>query len=256
MRAYYNNSDAYLAHLAKEESSERYNWAGYVKFTVRFIKDGDRVLELGSGIGTSAELIVKMRKIKLTATDVSEKFIKFAKARNKKQNIRFERQDCTKLPYADETFDAVTSMGVLEHIPEPFIALDEMVRVLKKKGTLIAVFPNWLSPLKLLKATFNFKEHEHFTSTRLEMLPWLLKSLYYLFQKHINPKPILRKPNLTAIHTEGYHSDQDMVYLAHPLDVKRYLERKGCKVTKTSADTFRFSFIPDLAPYGGVVATK
>lgn len=259
MAAYYNSSDAYLAHLAREESSARYNWAGYVKFATKFIKDGDKVLELGSGIGTSATLIAGTRKIDLIATDISAKFIKFAKARNKNQHnrrIHFERQDCTQLSYADETFDAVTSMGMLEHIPTPLKALDEMARVLKKNGTLIIVFPNWLSWFKLLKATFNFKEHGYFTRTRLEMLPWLLKSFYYFFQKHISPHPIFRQPNLTTRELQGYHSDEDMVYLAHPFDVKRYLEKKGCKVIKIAADTFRFSFIPSIAPYGGIVATK
>ncbi len=256
MAAYYNSSDAYLAHLSCEESSADYNWAGYVKFAARFIKEDDKVLELGSGIGTSATLIAGMKNIDLTATDISEKFIKFAIARNKNPHIRFERQNCTRLTYADETFDVVTSMGLLEHIPTPFKALDEMIRVLKKNGTLIIVFPNWLSWFKLLKATFNFKSHDYFTRTRLEMLPWLLKSFYYFFQKCVNPKPIYRQPTLTAKDVHGYHSDEDMVYLAHPFDVKRYLQKKGCKVTRTVADTFRFSLIPALAPYGGVVATK
>ena len=147
-------------------------------------------------------------------------------------------------------------MGTLEHVAEPLKALDEMVRVLKKNGTLVIVFPNWFSWFKILKATFTFNEKEYFTNKRLEMLPWLAKAAYYFFQKHVNPKPVFRQPKLTAAKLQSYHCDEDMVYIAHPLEVKQYLQRKGCVVKKIAADTYRFSFIPSLAPYAGIVAYK
>ncbi len=52
------------------------------------------------------------------------------------------------LPYADESFDAVLSMGVLEHVGRPEASLDELRRVLAPGGTLwIHKLPNrrsWL----------------------------------------------------------------------------------------------------------------
>jgi SAM-dependent methyltransferase len=42
------------------------------------------------------------------------------------------------LPFADESFDAVFSFAVLEHVKYPFIAADELCRVLKPGGILAA----------------------------------------------------------------------------------------------------------------------
>ena len=44
--------------------------------------------------------------------------------------------DCLALPFADNTFDAVLSQAVLEHVTDPQLAVDEMVRVLRPSGVL------------------------------------------------------------------------------------------------------------------------
>jgi SAM-dependent methyltransferase len=44
--------------------------------------------------------------------------------------------DGVRLPYADESFDAALSCGVLEHVENPGGSLDELRRVLKAGGTL------------------------------------------------------------------------------------------------------------------------
>jgi SAM-dependent methyltransferase len=41
------------------------------------------------------------------------------------------------IPFPDETFDIVYSVSVIEHIPNPIPAIQEMTRVLKQGGTLI-----------------------------------------------------------------------------------------------------------------------
>jgi SAM-dependent methyltransferase len=45
------------------------------------------------------------------------------------------------LPFAEEVFDTVVSTEVLEHVPEPLLALREMRRVLKPGGCLILSTP-------------------------------------------------------------------------------------------------------------------
>lgn len=45
------------------------------------------------------------------------------------------------LPFKDETFDAVLSLNVLEHLKNPFSAASEISRVLKKNGQLFCVVP-------------------------------------------------------------------------------------------------------------------
>ncbi|NOU26699.1 MAG: class I SAM-dependent methyltransferase [Polyangiaceae bacterium] len=45
------------------------------------------------------------------------------------------------LPYASASFDAVAVMDVLEHVPEPASTLDEIARILKPGGRLVAFVP-------------------------------------------------------------------------------------------------------------------
>ncbi len=45
------------------------------------------------------------------------------------------------LPFADATFAVVTANQVFEHVPEPVRALDEIRRILRPGGALVALFP-------------------------------------------------------------------------------------------------------------------
>ena len=51
-----------------------------------------------------------------------------------------------RLPFADESFDAVLSLNVLEHVKDPFVAAREIMRVMKPGAELMAVAP-FLQPL-------------------------------------------------------------------------------------------------------------
>ncbi len=50
------------------------------------------------------------------------------------------------LPFIDNSFDAVISIAVLEHVKDPFLCAKEIVRVLKPEGDLICCVP-FLQPL-------------------------------------------------------------------------------------------------------------
>ncbi len=45
------------------------------------------------------------------------------------------------LPFKSESFDAIISIVVFEHLKNPFKAMRELSRVLKKNGTMLVVFP-------------------------------------------------------------------------------------------------------------------
>jgi arsenite methyltransferase len=55
--------------------------------------------------------------------------------------IGFLRADAQQLPLRDETVDAVVSVGVLQFMPDPVVALGEMARVLRPGGRLAVVVP-------------------------------------------------------------------------------------------------------------------
>ena len=54
------------------------------------------------------------------------------------------RGDATRLPFADDAFDAVVTSEVLEHIPDDVAAIGELVRVLRPGGVFAATVPSWL----------------------------------------------------------------------------------------------------------------
>ncbi len=50
------------------------------------------------------------------------------------------------MPFADCSFDITFSSNVLEHVPDPWVMADEMVRVTNSGGIVYLSYTNWLSP--------------------------------------------------------------------------------------------------------------
>ncbi|GMV22185.1 MAG: class I SAM-dependent methyltransferase [Vicinamibacterales bacterium] len=60
--------------------------------------------------------------------------------------LRVTRADVRAIPFADDTFDIVYSMGTIEHFDETQQAVDEIARVLKPGGRAIVGVPNRHDP--------------------------------------------------------------------------------------------------------------
>ena len=95
------------------------------------------VLELATGTGLIAKHIVNAAA-HIEATDASPKMIAEAKRDNRSAKLHFSVQDMFCLPYADKSFDVVIVSNALHIVPQPEKALQEIKRVLKDDGTLIA----------------------------------------------------------------------------------------------------------------------
>ena len=95
------------------------------------------VLELAAGTGLIAKHIVNAAA-HIEATDASAEMIAEAKRDNRSAKLHFSVQDMFRLPYADKSFDAVIVSNALHIVPQPEKALQEIKRVLKDDGTLIA----------------------------------------------------------------------------------------------------------------------
>ena len=95
------------------------------------------VLELATGTGLIAKHIVNAAA-HIEATDASPEMIAEAKRDNRSAKLHFSVQDMFRLPYADKSFDAVIVSNALRIVPQPEKALQEIKRVLKDDGTLIA----------------------------------------------------------------------------------------------------------------------
>ena len=95
------------------------------------------VLELATGTGLIAKHIVNAAA-HIEATDASPKMIAEAKRDNRSAKLHFSVQDMFCLPYADKSFDVVIVSNALHIVPQPEKALQEIKRVLKDDGVLIA----------------------------------------------------------------------------------------------------------------------
>ena len=95
------------------------------------------VLELATGTGLIAKHIVNAAA-HIEATDASPEMIAEAKRDNRSAKLHFSVQDMFRLPYANQSFDVVIVSNALHIVPQPEKALQEIKRVLKDDGTLIA----------------------------------------------------------------------------------------------------------------------
>ncbi len=68
----------------------------------------------------------------------------FAALRDNRSCLWRLHADSIALPFADASFDLVTSNMVFEHLEKPFESLMEIRRVLRRGGRLLLLTPNWL----------------------------------------------------------------------------------------------------------------
>ena len=95
------------------------------------------VLELATGTGLIAKHIVNAAAL-VEATDASAEMIAEAKRDNHSAKLHFSAQDMFHLPYANQSFNVVIVSNALHIVPQPEKALQEIKRVLKDDGVLIA----------------------------------------------------------------------------------------------------------------------
>ncbi len=101
---------------------------------------GKDVLDVGCGNGfvlsRYAASGARVTGVDLTQVGVSLSETRFALAGLKGS---FRTANAESLPFPDESFDLVTSMGVLHHTPHPEIAFGEIHRVLRAGGRIIVM---------------------------------------------------------------------------------------------------------------------
>lgn len=98
---------------------------------------GKEVLDLGCAGGFMAEAIAQ-RGAKVTAIDPAQKAIEIARihAEREQLSIKYDVGVGENLPYADQTFDIVVCVDVLEHVSDLNQVINEITRVLKPGGYL------------------------------------------------------------------------------------------------------------------------
>lgn len=108
---------------------------------------GERVLDLAAGTGTSSQPFADAGAV-VVPCDFSLGMLRVGK--RARPGLAFTAGDGTRLPFADDTFDAVTISFGLRNIVDPLTGLRELLRVTRPGGRLVCCefsHPTW-APLR------------------------------------------------------------------------------------------------------------
>jgi SAM-dependent methyltransferase len=120
----------------------RYKQEGHIPACLdRFDWDGKKVLEIGLGQGAESEQLIR-RGARWSGLDLTAESVARVGARLSLRDLPHDdlkQGSALEIPYPTGSFDHVFSHGVLHHIPDILTAQQEIRRVLKPGGTLVAM---------------------------------------------------------------------------------------------------------------------
>lgn len=106
------------------------------------------LLEVGGSTGRFG-LAFEKHFDRIVVTDIADRYIRMGEEDVRKNHsqiaskFEFAAVNIDEgLPYADASFDVVLALAVIEHVIDPFHALDEIARVTKPGGTFVMTVPN------------------------------------------------------------------------------------------------------------------
>lgn len=109
-----------------------------------------KILEIGSGIGNISEFFIKNNK-SITLSDIREQYRSYLRESEITRMVQTIDIDIVKdefeKAYSDHIgqFDTVFALNVVEHIENDKKAIDNMLKLLKKDGTMIILVPAYQS---------------------------------------------------------------------------------------------------------------
>jgi SAM-dependent methyltransferase len=116
------------------------------------IKDGDRVLDVGSGTGSLALAVLQNAPAsRVVGVDPSSAYVAHAQARAGSGNATFEQGDAQRLRFADDSFDAALALLVINFIPDRAAAVAEMARVTRPGGVVAAAVWDYGAGMEMLR---------------------------------------------------------------------------------------------------------
>ena len=113
-------------------------------------------LDVGCGTGALSQTILQAAApSRLKGIDSSSEFIAHARAQIQDDRVTFEVGDAQRLTEQSAAYDAVVSGLMLNFVPEPQLALGEMVRVAKPGGRVAAYVWDYAGKMQLLRHFWN-----------------------------------------------------------------------------------------------------
>ncbi len=232
LKHFYSSSQTYLKRLEKHDAK---TFAPYIELCKVKIPLGASILDCGCGIGTSSYLLAK-EGFKVTAIDMSPLFISEAKKKYGNQpNLEFFTEDASKMHFLNQSFDAVCSYDLLEHVTDVRNVLKEMHRVLKNRGLLIIFMPNHLDPVNHLITCIRWKTKDKYkpweAKSRIGAFYQFIKAVFLVIEKSIgiNKTVYYLKPVLSN-NENVCGEDFDATWLTNWFDVENILKELGFSI--------------------------
>jgi len=110
---------------------------------------GKHVLDIGTGLGGELPFYIEAGARAVTGFDIDTICLRGTQshmvAQGLSSTVRLVRCDAAQLPYPDNTFDAIVSINVFEHIAQVECAIQEAYRVLLPGGLAFLHLPPYFS---------------------------------------------------------------------------------------------------------------
>lgn len=100
---------------------------------------GEKILEIGSGIGNFTEMLAKNHDV--TATDINKGYLEILKSNIRNVDSGFGDLEKDKFFFKNKKFDSIIAFNVLEHIGNDKDAIGNAYKLLKKGGKFIVIVP-------------------------------------------------------------------------------------------------------------------
>jgi 2-polyprenyl-3-methyl-5-hydroxy-6-metoxy-1,4-benzoquinol methylase len=129
---------------ADRKSMWSLRYCGRMRRVLRILRQlppGARVLEVGAS-QANATLLAAEAGWQAVALDRDERALRYAWRKYERGQFAAVCADALKLPFLPQRFDALLAMEILEHLPEPPLALTQMREVLRPGGLIMVTTPN------------------------------------------------------------------------------------------------------------------
>ncbi|MBI4887706.1 MAG: class I SAM-dependent methyltransferase [Acidobacteria bacterium] len=143
----------------------------HVRTTARFVDiAGARVLAVGCREGRELALWLDRGARSVTTLDYIPRPDVWRSLGLPARSVRFLAGDARRLPFADDTFDIVSSEALLEHVVHPDLAIAEFHRVAKPGGVVYSIF----GPLYFTAGGAHYPgDYDHLLQGPDEFVAWL-----------------------------------------------------------------------------------
>lgn len=112
------------------------------EFALPYAK-GKKVIDVACGFGTGSKMLAEVAE-SVVGVDLSEEELGFARPNYEGGNLKFLKEDATKMPVPDNSFDLAVSFETIEHLDavEQSDFLKELRRVVRPGGVILLSTPD------------------------------------------------------------------------------------------------------------------